>query len=99
MWDYRRNWGFMANAWYAHFSDNLTLSKGLDKQEVVYISGLAFEKRVVQAVAILQQETNAPITFHPGRNPASPFEIIKVFTEAGGRGEDVIMSHLDRNGQ
>lgn len=56
----------------------------------------AFEKRVIQAVAQLQQETQAPITFHPGRSPESPFEILRVFTEAGGSAEDVVMSHLDR---
>lgn len=54
-----------------------------------------FEKRVVKAVAALQEELNAPISFHPGRSPESPFEIIRVFTEAGGKSEDVIMSHLD----
>jgi len=54
-----------------------------------------FEKKVIQASAIVQQETNVPITFHPGRNNKSPFEIMRVFTEAGGKSEDVIMSHLD----
>jgi len=56
-----------------------------------------FEKKVIQAVAQIQKETNSPITFHPGRNPKSPFEILRVFTEAGGIAEDVVMSHLDRN--
>lgn len=56
-----------------------------------------FEKRVIQAVAQIQQEVNPPISFHPGRHPESPFEIMRVFAEAGGKCEDVIMSHLDSN--
>jgi phosphotriesterase-related protein len=56
-----------------------------------------FEKKVIQATALIQQTTDVPITFHPGRNPEAPFEIIRIFTEAGGKSEDVVMSHLDRN--
>jgi predicted metal-dependent phosphotriesterase family hydrolase len=52
---------------------------------------------VVQAVAQLQEETKKPVTFHPGRNPKSPFEIMRVFAEAGGKAEGTVMSHLDSN--
>jgi len=55
-----------------------------------------FEKKVIQAVAELQAQTEKPITFHPARNENSPFEIMRVFTEAGGKAEDVVMCHLDR---
>ncbi|CAG7825037.1 unnamed protein product, partial [Allacma fusca] len=55
-----------------------------------------FEKNVIRATASAQEATGAPVTFHAGRNPESPFDIIRVFTEAGGQAEDVVMSHLER---
>ncbi|CAL8089473.1 unnamed protein product [Orchesella dallaii] len=55
-----------------------------------------FEKRAIQATAYIQQETKKPVTFHPGRNSEAPFEIMRIFTEAGGDPKDVVMSHLDR---
>jgi len=55
-----------------------------------------FEKSVVQAAAAVQEATKKPVTFHPARNPKSPFEIVRVFLEAGGKAEGAIMSHLDR---
>ena len=39
---------------------------------------------------------NVPITIHPGRAPESPFEIMRILTEAGARPERVIMGHMDR---
>ncbi len=48
-------------------------------------------------MAQLQEETKKPVTFHPGRNPKSPFEIMRVFAEAGGKAEGTVMSHLDSN--
>ena len=54
---------------------------------------------MIRAVASAQEATGAPVTFHPGRNPESPFEIIRIFAEAGGKSEDVIMSHLESNFQ
>ncbi|ODM99152.1 Phosphotriesterase-related protein, partial [Orchesella cincta] len=55
-----------------------------------------FEKRAIQATAQIQLATKKPITFHPGRHPEAPFEIMRIFTEEGGNPEDVVMSHLDR---
>lgn len=56
-----------------------------------------FEKRAIQATALIQQETKKPVTFHPGRNSQAPFEIMRIFMEAGGNPENVVMSHLDSN--
>jgi len=39
---------------------------------------------------------NVPITIHPGRAPESPFEIMRILTEAGARPERVIIGHMDR---
>jgi len=51
---------------------------------------------VIKATAAVQMDTGAPVTFHPGRHPKAPFEIMRIFLEAGGRPENTIMSHLDR---
>lgn len=55
-----------------------------------------FEKKAIRATAKVQQQLNCPVTFHPGRNPKAPFEIIRIYTEAGGNVDKAIMSHLDR---
>ncbi|XP_043288078.1 phosphotriesterase-related protein [Venturia canescens] len=55
-----------------------------------------FEKRAIRASARVQAEVDAPVTFHPGRNGEAPFEIIRIYLEAGGAAKRAIMSHLDR---
>ena len=55
-----------------------------------------FEKKSIQASAAGQEATGAPVSFHPGRVPESPFEIMRIFTEAGGNGNKAIMGHLER---
>ncbi|XP_033221328.1 phosphotriesterase-related protein [Belonocnema kinseyi] len=55
-----------------------------------------FEKRAIRAAAAAQERLKCPISFHPGRNPSAPFEIMRIFTEAGGDPKKAIMSHLDR---
>lgn len=36
------------------------------------------------------------MSFHPGRESAAPFEIVRLYLEAGGRADKCVMSHLDR---
>ena len=60
------------------------------------ISNSAFEKKSIQASAAGQEATGAPVSFHPGRTPESPFEIMRIFTEAGGNAKTSIMGHLER---
>ncbi|KAF4527925.1 hypothetical protein B566_EDAN016587 [Ephemera danica] len=36
------------------------------------------------------------VSFHPGRDPEAPFEIARVYLEAGGNADKAVMSHLDR---
>lgn len=55
-----------------------------------------FERNVIKAAADLQNTTKKPISFHCGRSWESPFEIMRVFLEAGGHAEGTVMSHLDR---
>ncbi|MGY9046500.1 MAG: phosphotriesterase family protein [Rhodobacterales bacterium] len=54
------------------------------------------ERRAMTAAAIAQQQTGASITVHPGRDPASPFEIIDHLKTEGADIQRVIIGHLDR---
>ena len=56
---------------------------------------LDFEKKSIQASAAAQISSGAPVSFHPGRIPDSPFEIMRIFTEAGGNSKKAIMGHLE----
>ncbi|KAJ6647442.1 Phosphotriesterase-related protein [Pseudolycoriella hygida] len=55
-----------------------------------------FERRAIEATAIAQQELGCAVSFHPGRDSEAPFEIIRLYLEAGGKPEKCVMSHLDR---
>ncbi|XP_023723099.1 phosphotriesterase-related protein isoform X1 [Cryptotermes secundus] len=55
-----------------------------------------FEKGVIQATGELQMELGCPVSFHSGRDPEPPFEIIRLFPEAGGDVSKVVMSHLEK---
>lgn len=35
------------------------------------------------------------MSFHPGRDAAAPFEIVRLYLEAGGKADKCVMSHLD----
>lgn len=53
------------------------------------------EKKAVQAAANAQQVTGAAVQFHPGKNQESPFEVMRVFQEAGGRADKSILCHTE----
>ncbi|CAN8026103.1 unnamed protein product [Ixodes persulcatus] len=55
-----------------------------------------FEKNVLRAAAGVQEATGCPAIIHPGRDPKAPFEIVRIFAEAGGNLKQTVMSHLDR---
>lgn len=56
-----------------------------------------FEKKSIIAAAEAQTELKCGVTFHPGRDsPDSPFEVMRIFLEAGGNASKCVMSHLDR---
>lgn len=44
----------------------------------------------------MQQELGCPVSFHPGRDVKAPFEIVRLYLEAGGKADKCVMSHLDR---
>ena len=54
-----------------------------------------FEKKAIVASAMAQEATGAPVSFHPGRDPEAPFEIMRIFAEAGGNTKKSICSHLE----
>ena len=54
-----------------------------------------FERRSILAAAETQEATGAPVGFHPGRDPESPFEIMRIFTEAGGNAKKSVVGHLE----
>lgn len=54
------------------------------------------ELRALSAAAIAQRETGASINVHPGRNPASPMQVVEHVRKAGGDVPRLIISHLDR---
>ncbi|XP_006894355.1 PREDICTED: phosphotriesterase-related protein isoform X2 [Elephantulus edwardii] len=54
------------------------------------------ERKVLQATAQAQAQLGCPVIIHPGRNPSSPFEIIRILQEAGANISKTVMSHLDR---
>lgn len=56
---------------------------------------LEFERRAIEATAIAQEQLQCPVSFHPGRDAEAPFEIVRIYLEAGGKAEKCVMSHLD----
>ncbi|CAB3221524.1 unnamed protein product [Arctia plantaginis] len=55
-----------------------------------------FERKAIVAAGELQPQVNCGVSFHPHRTPDAPFEIIRLYLEAGGSVDKVVMSHLDR---
>ncbi|CAH0584518.1 unnamed protein product [Chrysodeixis includens] len=55
-----------------------------------------FERRVIRAAGELQPQVGCGVSFHPHRHPDAPFEIIRLYLEAGGAADKAVMSHLDR---
>ena len=70
-----------------------TLSFGKQLKGANYIS--ASEKNAVIASAEVECATGCPVIIHPGRDAQSPFEIVRIYQEAGGHVNRVVMSHLD----
>lgn len=61
----------------------------------VYLKYSASEKRCVQASAHVEFSIGCPVIIHPGRDAEAPFEIVRVYLEAGGRADRLVMSHIE----
>uniref|UniRef100_A0A336LR71 Phosphotriesterase-related protein n=1 Tax=Culicoides sonorensis TaxID=179676 RepID=A0A336LR71_CULSO len=55
-----------------------------------------FERNAIVATAEAQKTLKCGVSFHPARNIEAPFEIIRLYLEAGGDPKKCVMSHLDR---
>lgn len=55
-----------------------------------------FERRSILATAEVQKQLKCGVSFHPGRDQNAPFEILRIYLEAGGDANKCVMSHLDR---
>lgn len=56
----------------------------------------SFERRSIQATAEVQAALKCGVSFHPGRDQRGPFDILRIYLEAGGDPSKCVMSHLDR---
>ena len=54
------------------------------------------ERKVIRASSRAQRATGAPLLIHPGRDEASPLQIVDIIVEAGGDPSRTIISHIDR---
>lgn len=76
---------------------SIHLQMRLKTKQVLSIKlfNLDFEKRVLEAAALVQNELKCPVSIHPGRDPESPSQVLRCFLEAGGKADQVAMCHLD----
>lgn len=57
----------------------------------------SFEKRTIEATALVQQQLGCGVSLHPDSHESLPFEMVRLYLEAGGRADKCVMSHLDSN--
>ncbi|KAL0822243.1 hypothetical protein ABMA28_004370 [Loxostege sticticalis] len=55
-----------------------------------------FEVKAIKAAGELQPTVGCGVSFHPHRVADAPFEITRLYLEAGGSADKMVMSHLDR---
>jgi phosphotriesterase-related protein len=54
------------------------------------------EEKTLRAATRASLATGAALLIHPGRDPRSPIELMRVVIEAGGSADRTIVGHLDR---
>lgn len=55
-----------------------------------------FERHSILAAGEIQEVLGCGVSLHPHRVSKAPFEILRLYLEAGGRANKCVMSHLDR---
>ncbi|CAH2090795.1 unnamed protein product [Euphydryas editha] len=55
-----------------------------------------FERKAILAAGEVQAQVGCGVSFHPHRVTEAPFEIMRLYMEAGGKIDKAVMSHLDR---
>ena len=53
------------------------------------------ERKSLQAAAIAQEMTGAPVSMHPAAHHNSPFDLMRIFLEAGGKKERTVICHME----
>jgi len=53
------------------------------------------ERRCLIASAHVENALGCPVIMHPGRSHTAPFEMVRIYQEAGGRVDRLVMSHMD----
>ena len=59
------------------------------------VFNLVTEKKSLQAAAIAQETTKAPVSMHPAAHHNSPFDLMRIFLEAGGKKERTVICHME----
>ncbi|XP_063828375.1 phosphotriesterase-related protein isoform X2 [Ostrinia nubilalis] len=81
---------------------NLVLNDQMSRDavfnDVAYFKnyGGDFEIKAIKAAGTLQPHVGCGVSFHPHRVAEAPFEIVRLYLEAGGKADKLVMSHLDR---
>lgn len=75
--------------------DDTTVKAGLIGEVGVSDEIKPIERKSVQATAAAQQVTGAAVSFHPAAHEKSPFDMMRIFLEAGGKKEKTVMCHLE----
>ncbi|CAH2090791.1 unnamed protein product [Euphydryas editha] len=55
-----------------------------------------FERKAILAAGEVQAQVGCGVSFHPHYVTEAPFEIMRLYMEAGGKIDKAVMSHLDR---
>ncbi|ALC47134.1 CG18473, partial [Drosophila busckii] len=55
-----------------------------------------FERHALMATGEIQEVLGCGVSLHPHRVTEAPFEIMRLYMEAGGKANKCVMSHLDR---
>ena len=65
----------------------------INRRFLVFIS--VTERKSLQAAAIAQEMTGAPVSMHPAAHHNSPFDLMRIFLEAGGKKERTVICHME----
>ncbi|XP_022090354.1 phosphotriesterase-related protein-like [Acanthaster planci] len=55
----------------------------------------ANERKILRATAAVQSTLGCPVSIHPGLDPKSPEEAVRILQEAGAQVDKIVMDHLD----
>lgn len=83
--------GEVGSVWPIH--GELLFKKSILSSNSLFL--LEFEARCIKATGEIQEVLGCGVSFHPGRDSKAPFEIVRLYLEAGGKADKCVLSHLD----